>query len=224
MTDAPPPHGPEKSQPPGVPSLLLILIPVILIVLLIGGTLPYLMNTSTMDSMGGPDGMGASDGRSSVGGHFRLVDAGGRPVTDGSWPGKFLLIYFGTTRSPSVCPTTLGSMAAALGQLGAAGGAVQPLFITIDPRHDTPAVVGAYTARFSPHLVGLTGSADAIAEAARDYRIDYAPHRDGPGEDDYSMQFSSVLYLMKPDGEMAAEIPVDPRPGRMAAEIASHLR
>jgi protein SCO1 len=137
----------------------------------------------------------------SVGGPFALQDVDGKTVTDQTYRGKWELIFFGYTYCPDVCPTTLSAMAAALDKLGPLSGQVQPLFITIDPKRDTPPVVDAYVKNFDPRIVGLTGSADAIATAAKGYQVYYAPQKTGDGPDDYLMDHSAALYLMNPKGE-----------------------
>jgi protein SCO1 len=144
-----------------------------------------------------------------VGGPFSLIDGDGRAVTDQNWRGKYMLVYFGYTFCPDVCPTTLTNVADALDKMGAKADRVQPLFITVDPKRDTPEVVKRYAAAFGPRFVGLTGSPEQIAAAAKAYRVYYAEHRTGPGPDDYSMDHSSVLYLMGPDGKFVAPVRAD---------------
>lgn len=154
-----------------------------------------------------------------VGGPFSLIDGDGKPVTDQTWHGKYMLVYFGYTYCPDVCPTTLTNVASALDQLGPKANDLQPLFITVDPKRDTPAVVKQYAAAFSPRLIGLTGSPAQIAAAAKEYRVYYAEHRTGPGPDDYSMDHSSVLYLMGPDGKFIAPLRADEDGKQMAATL-----
>jgi protein SCO1 len=154
-----------------------------------------------------------------VGGPFSLIDGDGRPVTDQTWHGKYMLVYFGYTYCPDVCPTTLTNLSDALDKLGAKADRLQPLFITVDPKRDTPQVVKQYAAAFGPRIIGLTGSAEQIAAAAKAYRVYYAEHRTGPGPDDYSMDHSSVLYLMGPDGRFIAPMRADQTGPEMAAAL-----
>ncbi|MGA3005840.1 MAG: SCO family protein [Acetobacteraceae bacterium] len=154
-----------------------------------------------------------------VGGPFSLIDGDGKPVTDQTWRGKYMLVYFGYTYCPDVCPTTLTNVATALDKLGPKADQIQPLFITIDPKRDTPAVVKQYAAAFSPRLIGLTGTPEQIAVAAKAYRVYYAEHRTGPGPDDYSMDHSSVLYLMGPDGRFIAPVRADQDGPEIAAAL-----
>src|ERR1051326_7736534 len=154
-----------------------------------------------------------------VGGPFSLIDGDGHPVTEQTWRGKYMLVYFGYTFCPDVCPTTLSSVADALDKLGPRAERIQPLFITVAPKRDTVPAVKQYAAAFGPRFVGLTGSPEQIATAARAYRVYYAEHRTGPGPDDYSMDHSSVLYLMGPDGKFIAPVRADQTGPEMAAVL-----
>ena len=155
-----------------------------------------------------------------IGGPFTLVNSHGDQVTDRDLRGKYLLIYFGYTFCPDACPTTLTQVADAVDRLGARADRLQPVFITVDPKRDTPAVIGTYAAAFSPHLLGLTGSAAQIAVAAREYHVYYAAHGSG---DDYTVDHSSLLFLMGPDGKFVSLIPAGSGAAAIAADIASHL-
>jgi len=155
-----------------------------------------------------------------VGGPFTLVDGDGNAVTDRTWRGKYMLVYFGYTFCPDVCPTTLSAVADALDKLGPKADRVQPLFITVDPKRDVPAVVKQYAAAFGPRVVGLTGSPEQIADVAKAYRVYYAEHRTGTGPDDYTMDHSSVLYLMGPDGKFLQPVRADQTGPEIAALLA----
>jgi protein SCO1/2 len=141
-------------------------------------------------------------GQIAVGGPYALTDQDGRPRTSGDFRGQYQLIYFGYTFCPDVCPTTLAIMAAALDKLGPAKDRVVPIFITIDPARDTPQVMKKYLAAFGPRFVGLTGTADQIAQVEKEYRVfaKKEPLTDG----NYSMNHSSVIYLMGPDGKLVS--------------------
>lgn len=155
-----------------------------------------------------------------VGGPFTLEDGNGKQVSDRDYRGKYMLVYFGYTFCPDVCPTTLNEVADAMDHLGPKAGELQPIFITVDPKRDTPAVVKQYAAAFSPRLIGLTGTPEEIAKVAKEYRVYYAEHRTGPGPNDYSMDHSSILYLMGPDGKFIAPVQADDSGAQMAAEIS----
>jgi protein SCO1 len=154
-----------------------------------------------------------------VGGPFTLEDGNGQQVTDRNFRGKYMLVYFGYTFCPDVCPTTLSEVAEAMDKLGAKADRLQPIFITVDPKRDTPDVMKRYTAAFSPRLIGLTGTPDQIATVAKEYRVYYAAHQSGSGTSDYSVDHSSVLYLMGPDGKFVAPIRPDEDGPHMAADL-----
>jgi protein SCO1/2 len=114
-------------------------------------------------------------------------------------------------------------VAAALDALGPRANQLEPLFITVDPRRDTPDVVKQYAAAFSPRMVGLTGTPDEIAKVAREYRVYYAEHRTGPGPNDYSMDHSSILYLMGPDGRFLSIVRADAGAKAIAADLTRQI-
>jgi len=155
----------------------------------------------------------------SIGGPFVLEDGGGKPITDRDFRGKYMLVYFGYTFCPDVCPTTLTAVADAIDKLGPASSRIRLLFITVDPRRDTPEVVKLYAAAFGPNIEGLTGTPEQIAQVAKEYRVYYAEHRTGPGPDEYSMDHSSVLYLMGPDGAFVAPVRADQSGDEIAASL-----
>jgi protein SCO1/2 len=166
-------------------------------------------------------GSGGSAGNAiGIGGPFTLEDGNGKPVTDRDFRGKYMLVYFGYTFCPDVCPTTLSAVADAMDKLGPNAARIRPLFITVDPRRDTPPVVKKYAAAFGPEITGLTGTPEEIARVAKEYRVYYAEHRTGPGPNDYSMDHSSVLYLMDPNGAFLAPVRAD----QTGDEIAANLK
>lgn len=136
-----------------------------------------------------------------IGGPFRLEAAGGRPVTDASFRGRLMLVYFGYTHCPDACPLALNTIASALARLGGRRGHVAALFITVDPARDTPALVDRYARTFDPAIVGLTGSEQQIAAVEREYRV-YAARHAQPGGG-YSMDHSNIIYLMDERGRFA---------------------
>jgi protein SCO1/2 len=153
-----------------------------------------------------------------IGGQFTLTAADGAVVTEQTYRGKWLLVFFGFTSCPDTCPTALLDIAAALEKLGPAADKVQPLFITVDPQRDTPVVIGDYTRSFDPRIIGLTGTPEQIAAVAREYGAYYAPRKIGPGPEDYVMDHSSYLYLMDPEGKFVRGFDAD-TPGDRLAEV-----
>jgi cytochrome oxidase Cu insertion factor (SCO1/SenC/PrrC family) len=161
-------------------------------------------------------------GREPVGGPFALIDHDGRPRTDADFRGKLLLIYFGFTFCSDVCPIELQSMATAIDQLGDAGAAVQPLFITVDPEKDTPDQLKSYVALFHPRLIGLTGDPRAIKRVALAYKVYYAktdPARNLGTEIDHT----GFIFLIGPDGNYLGFAPPGTAPDRLASIISRAL-
>jgi protein SCO1/2 len=137
-----------------------------------------------------------------VGGPFSLIDQSGRRVTEKSWPGKYLLIYFGYTFCPDACPTELLTIGQALDALPEdKADKIQPIFITIDPARDTAAKLGDYVSSFHPNLIGLTGSDAEIAAVAREYQVYYQKTSSAGNTSDYVMDHSSYVYLVDPAGK-----------------------
>ena len=141
---------------------------------------------------------GPAVGGFAIGGPFTLTNGDGQAVSDASFRGKWMLVYFGYTRCPDACPTTLGDIANALQRMGPAAGRVTPVFITVDPARDTSAVMKNFTAAFGPAFVGLTGSDAAIRQVEKEYRVYAARH--ATDARDYSMDHSSIIYVMDPNG------------------------
>jgi protein SCO1/2 len=144
----------------------------------------------------------ATSGKALIGGPFTLVGRDGKPVTDQAFRGKYMLVFFGFTHCPDICPAELQVMAAALDELGPKANEIIPIFITLDPERDTPLVVADYVANFSQRFVGLTGSPEQIAEAAKAYRVAFSKFQeDGAKPEDYSIDHSALVYLMGKNGE-----------------------
>jgi protein SCO1 len=150
-----------------------------------------------------------------IAGHFTLSTPDGRRVTDATFRGKWLLIYFGYTTCPDVCPTTLSSMAQAMEKLGPLADKVQPIFITVDPERDTPDIVGQYAKDFDPRFVGLAGSPADIAAAAHDFHVYYTVRQLGHGE--YVIDHSSFIYVIDPNGNFVRLLTGD-LPGHQLAD------
>ena len=159
-----------------------------------------------------------------IGGPFTLTDNHGRTVTDADFRGKYMLIYFGYTYCPDVCPTELGVMTQVVDQLGPKAERIQPVFITVDPDRDTVAHINDYVGLFHPRLVGLTGTEEQVREAARAYRVYYAkaPMKDGKPED-YLMDHSSFIYLMGPDGKFVGVYPGGTAADKIVQDLSGRI-
>lgn len=155
-----------------------------------------------------------------IGGHFTLTTPQGRAVTDRSFPGTWLLVYFGYTFCPDACPTALNALGTALDELGPLAAKVQPIFITVDPERDTPAVVADYAKAFDPRIVGLSGTSEQIAAAAKEFRVYYEVRPLGNGE--YAIDHSSFIYVINPLGQVV-ELLTGNLPGHSMAEELHRL-
>jgi cytochrome oxidase Cu insertion factor (SCO1/SenC/PrrC family) len=144
---------------------------------------------------------GIASGTALVGGPFSLTDQNGERMTDQEFRGKYMLIFFGYTFCPDVCPSELQVMSAALDKLGPQADKIQPIFITIDPARDTPETLKVYVSNFHPRLIGLTGSETEVASVANAYRAYYAKAKGTENKPDYLMDHGTILYLMGPDGK-----------------------
>ncbi len=153
-----------------------------------------------------------------LGGPFKLTDQDGRVVTDADFRGKWVLLYFGYTHCPDACPTAFNTIAEALDQLGSRREKIQPLFITLDPERDTPAVLKEFTGAFQAGIVGLTGSPAQVAALAKQYRIDYKKHP-VPENNDYSIDHTSIIFLISPQGQPLSLFSHETPPDRMARRI-----
>jgi cytochrome oxidase Cu insertion factor (SCO1/SenC/PrrC family) len=161
---------------------------------------------------------GLLSGKAPVGGPFALTDHAGRPRTDTDFRGKLVVLYFGYTSCPDVCPTELQSITLALDKLGAAADRVQPLFITIDPERDTPSRLADFISAFDPRFVALTGELPAIRKAALAYRVYFA--KPAVVAQNYPVDHTGFIYLVGADGRYAGFLP----PGLSPDEIADAIR
>jgi protein SCO1 len=190
---APPPASarPRRLWPLALLSALLVVAAALLSFRTISGSWPWAPAGSALAPLGGA---------------FALVDGDGRQVTDQTFRGKWLMVFFGYTHCPDVCPTTLSDIAQALDQLGPLASQIQPLFVTVDPERDDPATMRDYTQAFGTRILGLTGSPAQIAAIAKAYHVYYAKHPEGTG---YSMDHSAIVYVMRPDGTPAGFLTPD---------------
>ena len=157
-----------------------------------------------------------------IGGPFELVDAEGKTVRWSDFDGQYRMVYFGYAYCPDVCPYDVQRMMQGYAQFKEAepqlAAQIQPIFITVDPERDTPEVVGEFTAAFSDDLVGLTGSAEQVDEAAKAFAVYYQKGAKQPGGG-YMMDHSRSAFLMGRDGEPMALLPVEKSADEVAAEL-----
>ncbi|WP_082747705.1 SCO family protein [Bradyrhizobium macuxiense] len=159
--------------------------------------------------------------REPVGGPFTLTDQAGHERTDRDFRGKLMLVYFGFTYCPDVCPADLQAIGLALDKLGRDGNQVQPIFITVDPERDTATHLADYVPLFHPRLIGLTGSAEAIRKVADAYKVYYARVPLDAG--DYTVDHTAYIYLMDRDGNYLGFFPPGTSADRMVEIIRPRL-
>jgi protein SCO1/2 len=160
-------------------------------------------------------------GRGKVGGPFTLIDQTGRTRSDSEFRGKLMVVYFGYTYCPDVCPADLMAITQALDVLGSAAKGIQPVFITVDPERDAK-VLTDYVAAFHPSLVGLTGSPEEIRKVANSYKAFYVKvptERSG----EYSIDHAGVIYLMGRNGEFLGFMPPQTGPDRLTEVLRKYL-
>ena len=206
---------PAKSAPGGSPRFVLVAAALAALVILGAGVFLAL---ALRDN---PRGAAGTVLASAIGGPFRLTDQNGKTVTDADLKGKWSLVYFGYTHCPDACPTALNDISIALEDLGTKRDAVRPVFITVDPERDTPEALKAYVTSFDAPILALTGTPEQVAQAAKGYRVYYAKHPEAGG--DYSMDHSSVIYVMDPEGRFTASFTHQSTPEEIAERLKKLL-
>lgn len=196
----------------------------LLLALLVGlaaGVLTATLLIALPDDTSGPST--EVTGKALIGGPFSLVEPGGRRVTEKDYAGRPMLVYFGFTHCPDVCPAGLQVIAAALDRLGDKAKGVTPLFITVDPERDTPEVLGQYVASFHPAIVGLSGTPEDIAGVTKAYRVYATKVANEDAPDRYSIDHSTFMYLMDAKGGYVKHFPHSVDADALAAELAKAL-
>jgi protein SCO1/2 len=158
----------------------------------------------------------------SIGGPFALTAGDGRTVRESDFAGKYRIVYFGYTHCPDVCPNDLATIGQALRRLEksdpAAAAKLQPIFITVDPERDTPAVMKEYAAAFHPRLLGLTGTPQQIAAVTKEFAVWSSKQPPQPGGG-YAVDHSRMTILMGPKGEPVALLPSEQGAEPLVAEL-----
>lgn len=165
-----------------------------------------------------------SASQAGIGGPFALVDQHGRRVSDADFRGGFMLVYFGYSSCPDVCPLELQVMVDAVERLGREGYGGRPVFITVDPERDTVARLADYAGRFGPSLVALTGEPREIGRVAESYGVSFTNACEEPSRADCLIDHSSQLYLMGPEGASLARFEAGQAPEAIARKVRERLK
>ncbi len=204
---------PKNSSGPGALTGLMIAVSLVLVI--------SLVTLLAIDPKRGP--ASRTTGEALVGGPFTLVNHEGETVTDQDFRGKTMLIYFGFTFCPDVCPVRLLTMAQVLDKLGRKAEQVQPMFISVDPERDTPEVMAQYVQHFHPRIVGLTGTPDQVSQVADAYRVTYYKDETNESLAGYVVNHVDIFYLMGPNGEYLDHFTHMATPDEIATDIRQHL-
>lgn len=172
----------------------------------------------------GTDVTHAAEFRTSAPRKLALTDHDGRQVTLDTFKGKVVVLFFGYTHCPDVCPTTLSDMSQAIKSLPPEdAGKIQVLFVTVDPERDTPDILKAYVPYFNPGFLGLYGSKEQVAQAAREFRVVYRKHVE-PGATDYLVDHSAGSYVLDTSGRLRVYLPFAMKPADVAHDLAVLLK
>lgn len=158
----------------------------------------------------------SSTGKAAIGGGFTLTDANGKSVTDTQFRGKHMLVFFGFTRCPMICPTTMATVSRVMELLGAKADQIVPVFITVDVAHDTPKQIKEFLSSFDSRIVGLTGTEEQIKKVADEYKAYYAEHEG-------MMDHSTLIYWMDGNGEYISHFSYDAEPEVIAKAVSEKL-
>jgi protein SCO1/2 len=163
-----------------------------------------------------------TSGTAAIGGPFQLTTQDGKPLSDADLKGTPFAVFFGFTHCPEVCPTTLWELSQALQKLGPDANRIKVLFVSLDPARDTPELLKSYLSSFDPHIIGLTGSEDAIAKLAKAYKVYWRKVPTDNG--DYTLDHSAIVYLMDANGAFTGTIAYQEKDEAQVAKLRSLAR
>ncbi|WP_299566729.1 SCO family protein [uncultured Sulfitobacter sp.] len=154
---------------------------------------------------------------------FELTDHNGMVQTEEDFRGRWMLVFFGFTNCPDVCPMGLATIAQVMDDLGSQSAGVQPLFITVDPERDTPSVLAEYIPQFGPGILGLSGSSEQIERTAKSFNIYYQKVDDASAPENYSVGHTSSFLLFDPQGEFVRIYEYDQDPARIVSDLRDRI-
>jgi len=202
----------------GKNSLSLMLMGILLIGAISAGALFWSLGKIRQDN----EPIVVTTGEADIGGPFSLIDQNGTRQNDEDFRGRHMLVFFGFTYCPDICPTTLSVLSAALNDIGPLAENIAPIFISVDPARDTPEILKPYLSAFGPEFVGLTGTKEEIDKAVSVYRAFYQiPDSE---EDDYLVDHSTIIYLMDDEGKFVTNYDLNMGPSAIAADLRQKIR
>lgn len=154
---------------------------------------------------------------------FSLTDHTGKPRTLQDFRGKLVVVFFGYTQCPDVCPTTMAKMATVMKELGPASKDVQVLFITLDPERDTQELLNAYVPAFHPSFIGLRGDAEATARTAKEFKLFYSKTPSGDDPKNYTVDHMTASYVFDREGRVRLLVRHEAEPGAIASDLRQLL-
>jgi len=193
---------------------------IILLVMLLFTSIALLVTKESTSALP-PD---SSTGKAQIGGNFTLVGTDEKPVSDATFRGRYMLVFFGFTRCPDVCPTTLATITSAMEMLGDKAALVTPIFISVDVKNDTPARMKEYLTNFDSRVVGLSGSEEQLKQVAGEYKAYYSEKPAAAAGEENLMDHSSFLYLMDKQGEYITHFPYSIAPDALAKALAESMK
>ncbi len=187
-----------------------------------GGALLFLFpQTFGLNPTSGPQVK--TSGKALIGGTFSLIDHTGKRVSEKTYAGKFMLVFFGYTNCPNLCPAQLQVMSLALKALGDDAKRIQPILITLDPQRDTVAAMARYVSDFDSRLIGLTGTPEEIRSVAENYRVFYSKEKKNTSTGNYLIELTGIIYLMDERGEFVKHFSFGVKPDQLAAGIKKFM-
>lgn len=180
------------------------------------------LGSSVVTNAGNDDALGS--GATQITADFTLQNAAGKPVKGSDFRGRYLLVYFGFTHCPDICPTTLLLIGNALSQLGERAQKIQPLFITIDPERDTAKAAGDYAAHFGKNFIGLSGTPAQVKHAADSFKVYFSKVEDSSSALGYVVDHSGFIYLMGPDGHYVTHFVSTVSEQELTQELRRYVR
>ena len=200
---------------------LTTIVAAVLLGVAIGFSARYVLFDDSQDA--GAPGEAPRFGTALIGGPFALTDQNGDRREDKEFRGKLMLVFFGYTYCPDICPLSLQLVSDVLDALGTDAQKIAPIFITVDPKRDTAPALKAYLENFAPQIVGLTGTDEEIAAVARAYRAYFKFNGDPAKDEGYLVDHTTLIYVMDRQGKLLTQFTHETPPERVTAALKPYL-